>query len=155
MGLSPASSESSESLESGLKVSFQQPYTQRKDFIEATVTDRFDLTTPEALTRKCHIEIQLPEGLSYETGDYLAVLPLNPIANVQRALARFHLAWDSVLIIESTGATQLPTATPISVADLFGAYVELSQPASSRVSSGPMTTSSVKNQLIVFRTSKG
>ncbi|EMD67880.1 hypothetical protein COCSADRAFT_352953 [Bipolaris sorokiniana ND90Pr] len=132
LGLSLTPSESSTSLESGLKVSFQQPYTQRKGFKEATVTKHLELSSPASLTRKCHIELRLPQGMSYTTGDYLAVLPMNPTANVQRALARFHLAWDSVLIIESAGTTQLPTATPISVADLFGAYVELSSPASSR-----------------------
>ncbi|PVH93311.1 cytochrome P450 [Periconia macrospinosa] len=125
-------SNSPASLESGLKVSFQQPYTQRKEFTEATVTECYELTTSMSLTRKCHMELRLPEGVTYTAGDYLAVLPLNPMSNVQRALSRFHMAWDSVLVIESTGPTLLPTATPISVADLFSTYVELAQPATSR-----------------------
>ncbi|KAH8722787.1 cytochrome P450 [Phaeosphaeriaceae sp. PMI808] len=132
LGLTPALLENQGESATGIKISFQRPYTQRKEFSEATVVEGSELTTSASSSRKCHMELQLPKDMVYETGDYLAVLPLNPMSNVQRALSRFHLAWDSVIVIESTGPTQLPTATPISVADLFGAYVELSQPATPR-----------------------
>lgn len=40
---------------------------------------------------KKHIEIQLPPGATYRTGDYLAIMPSNPKASVLRALRRFDL----------------------------------------------------------------
>ena len=49
-----------------------------------------DLAKPGARSKR-HVEIALPEGMSYRTGDYLAVLPLNPSELVQRAPARFSL----------------------------------------------------------------
>ena len=47
-------------------------------------------------------------------------------------MRRFNLAWDSVLTIRAAVGTILPTNVPISANDLFGAYVELGQPATKR-----------------------
>ncbi|AXJ09704.1 bifunctional cytochrome P450/NADPH--P450 reductase [Arthrobacter sp. PM3] len=88
-----------------------------------------DLTKPGARSKR-HVEIALPEGMSYRTGDYLAVLPLNPSELVQRALARFNLDYDShVLLGMERGDTFLPTGTPVAVGELLSSYVELSVPA--------------------------
>ncbi len=38
-----------------------------------------------------HIEVSLPEGVSYRAGDYLGVLPRNPAELVQRVASRFNL----------------------------------------------------------------
>jgi len=81
---------------------------------------------------KRHIEISLPSDMSYQAGDYLAILPLNPESNIRRATKYFGLSWDSMLTISSPGPTTLPTDAPVSAIDLFGAYVELAQPASKR-----------------------
>lgn len=89
------------------------------------------LSAPGA-PEKRHIEIQLPSDMSYSTGDYLAVLPLNPSETVQRVMRRFNLAWDSILKISAAAGTILPTGVPLSAPDLFGAYVELGQPATKR-----------------------
>lgn len=89
------------------------------------------LSAPGA-PEKRHIEIQLPSDMSYSTGDYLAVLPLNPSETVQRVMRRFNLAWDSILKISAAAGTILPTGVPLSAPDLFGAYVELGQPATRR-----------------------
>lgn len=70
--------------------------------------------------------------MQYKSGDYLAILPINPQETFQRVMRHFNLAWDSVLTISARGHTTLPTNTPISATDLFGAYVELSQPATRR-----------------------
>jgi cytochrome P450/NADPH-cytochrome P450 reductase len=79
---------------------------------------------------KRHVEIALPAGMSYRTGDYLAVLPLNPSELIQRALARFDLDYDShVLLSMEAGDTFLPTGTPVAAGELLGSYVELSVPA--------------------------
>lgn len=81
---------------------------------------------------KRHIEIQLPSDMTYQAGDYLAILPINPAKIVQRVMRRFNLAWDSVLTINASVGTILPTGVPLSAHDLFGAYVELNQPATKR-----------------------
>jgi cytochrome P450 / NADPH-cytochrome P450 reductase len=81
---------------------------------------------------KRHLEIALPEGMTYTTGDYLAVLPENHPSLVARAANRFSLCLDDVVILRSTRGTSsalLPIDCPISVAALLGRYVELSSPA--------------------------
>lgn len=92
-----------------------------------------DTTVPDAHSKR-HLEIALPEGSTYLAGDYLAVLPLNPAATVDRALARFGLAYDAnvILRIGEGGRTLLPVGTPVTAGELLASYVELAQPATRR-----------------------
>jgi cytochrome P450/NADPH-cytochrome P450 reductase len=80
---------------------------------------------------KRHIELELPAGVRYQAGDYLAVLPRNAPQNVQRALQRFALAADAQLVLSGRGAraSSLPLERPISAEELFAGYVELTAPA--------------------------
>ncbi|WP_263064347.1 bifunctional cytochrome P450/NADPH--P450 reductase [Dickeya dadantii] len=88
-----------------------------------------DMAAPYARSKR-HIEIRLPEGMTYRAGDYLAVLPQNPDEQVDRVLRRFGLAPDTMLVISrAPGGTGLPIGQPISCAELLENYVELSQPA--------------------------
>jgi cytochrome P450/NADPH-cytochrome P450 reductase len=103
----------------------------RADVYEARVVDSRVLSKPGA-PEKRHIEVELPASVTYSCGDYLHVLPINPAETIQRVMRRFNLAWDSVLTIKAAVGTILPTNTPISAIDLFGAYVELGQPATKR-----------------------
>ena len=111
-------------------VSVPRKTTLRQDVEEALVVSTRTLT--ESGAPKRHIEIQLPTGMTYRAGDYLAVLPFNPKATVARVFRRFNLSWDAMLRIQSFGPTTLPTDGPVSAADVLGAYVELSQPATKR-----------------------
>lgn len=97
----------------------------------AEVRDTRLLTKPGA-PRKRHIALNLPTGLTYKTGDYLAVLPHNPIENVRRVMRRLRLPWDATLKIEEGSATSLPTGIAIPVYDILSGMVELVQPATSR-----------------------
>ena len=81
---------------------------------------------------KRHISIKLPEGMTYRTGDYLAVLPTNPPQNVERALRRFSFAVDDQIVVNSQGLSSLPIGYPVSVSDLLSSYVELAQPATKK-----------------------
>lgn len=103
----------------------------RADVYEARVIEAKTLTAA-GVPEKRHIEIQLPSDMTYSSGDYLAILPVNPQESVQRVMRHFNLAWDSMLTISASAGTILPTNIPISANDLFGAYVELSQPATKR-----------------------
>ena len=88
------------------------------------------MTAPFARSKR-HFELDLPQGMSYRAGDYLAVLPRNPSASVERALRRFGLAVDTQIILHrrASSLTTLPTGYPIAVSELLSSYVELSQPA--------------------------
>ncbi len=92
-----------------------------------------DMSAPGARSKR-HLEIALPEGMTYRAGDYLAVLPLNPAALVDRALNRFELAYDATTVIRigRGGRTFLPVDTPVTAGELLSSYVELAQPATRR-----------------------
>ncbi|KXL43553.1 hypothetical protein M433DRAFT_155711 [Acidomyces richmondensis BFW] len=74
---------------------------------------------------KRHLEVRLPEGMTYNSGDYLAVLPLNPLESVGRAQRHFKLPSDATIMIKPGGATFLPTGVSLSVTDLLRGFVEL------------------------------
>jgi cytochrome P450/NADPH-cytochrome P450 reductase len=121
------------SLEATLDVEISTPRSTilRQDVREARV-EEVEVLSKSGVAEKRHIEISLPSDMSYSAGDYLAILPLNPESNIRRATKYFGLSWDSMLTISSPGPTTLPTDAPVSAIDLFGAYVELAQPASKR-----------------------
>jgi cytochrome P450/NADPH-cytochrome P450 reductase len=103
----------------------------RQDLQKALVLETGLLTASEA-PQKRHMEIQLPSGMSYRAGDYLAVLPFNPLRNVRRAIARFRLPWDAMITITEMSHTSLPKGKPLALFEVLSALVELSQPATSR-----------------------
>jgi len=88
-----------------------------------------DMTSPLARSKR-HIEISLPPGMRYRTGDYLAVLPRNPQVDVDRVLRRFGLAADTQVVIGGqASAVSLPSGYPVALAQVLAEYVELGQPA--------------------------
>jgi cytochrome P450/NADPH-cytochrome P450 reductase len=89
-----------------------------------------DLSSPLGRSKR-HIEIVLPEGMTYRTGDYLAVLPRNPRQDVERGLRRFGLGADTQIIIRKGSGTSvaLPGDHPVAAAEVLADYVELGQPA--------------------------
>lgn len=78
---------------------------------------------------KRHLVFQIPEEITYRTGDYFAILPTSPLVTVRRALIRFKLHADDLLTLSGDGAT-LPLDIPLSAHDLFAGFVELSHPVS-------------------------
>lgn len=122
-------------------VSNPRTSTLRQDVKEGMVAGARVLTSAEGEGAvgevKKHIEIQLPEGMTYKAGDYLAVLPTNPVQSVNRVLRRFHLARDAYLSISTDIPTSLPLNESVPAFDVLSSYVELSQPATKRVSQSP------------------
>lgn len=94
------------------------------------------LLTQSGVPTKRLLRFKLPSDMTYQCGDYLAVLPVNPSSVVRRAIRRFDLPWDAVLRIQkpdtTTAPPSIPLDTPISAFELLSTYVELSQPASKR-----------------------
>lgn len=103
---------------------------QQGDLAQATVVDSYELVDMTAVgaRSKRHVELTLPQGMIYQTGDYLSVLPSNPPVNIERVFRRFKLTQDSQLTIQANGYTALPTGKAVSALDLFSNYVELCQP---------------------------
>lgn len=88
-----------------------------------------DMGAPGARSKR-HIEIALPEGMTYRAGDYLAVLARNPRGQVDRALRRFGLSHDRLVVLHRDGAgSGLPLDYPVAVGELLANYVEMAQPA--------------------------
>ena len=74
-----------------------------------------------------HIEFALPEGVTYNTGDHLGILPRNDEALVRRVMERFELTGNTrIRIRKNTSAKSfLPVDQPVAVADVLSAYVGL------------------------------
>ncbi|KAM5535289.1 hypothetical protein V8D89_011043 [Ganoderma adspersum] len=104
---------------------------REKDTALGTVVENRVLTSPNAPAKR-HIEFDLPEGMTYRAGDYLAILPTNPERVVHRAIARFGLSAEREIEINSSAPTSLPVGRPISIHSLLKGYVELQQPATQR-----------------------
>lgn len=81
-----------------------------------------------------HIEVNLPEGLAYRTGDHLSVVPVNSDALVNRVLKRFGFAADAQIRIQSSSDdhSQLPIDTPLSVRHVLAQMLELQTVAARR-----------------------
>jgi cytochrome P450 / NADPH-cytochrome P450 reductase len=80
---------------------------------------------PERSTR--HLEIALPTGTSYGTGDHLGVLPRNDGALIQRVMRRFKLDAGMYTVITADGGapTHLPAGEPAPLLGVLACCVEL------------------------------
>ena len=101
----------------------------------ATVLVNRELQTPppDGPARSTrHIEVQLPEGVQYQTGDHLAVVPRNALDLVERVERRFGFAPETQIKLASTSQehSQLPVGTPVSVRHVLTNLVELQDVAS-------------------------
>ena len=74
-----------------------------------------------------HIELALPEGITYSVGDHLGVIGRNNERQIQRILTRFGFEQDTKVRLHrsDTRKTNLPIDEPIRVFDLLSDYVEL------------------------------
>lgn len=79
-----------------------------------------------------HLEIALPEGVSYRTGDHLGVMARNGIETVARVLRRWNFAGDAFVRVGRNGAgsASIPVDRPIALVDLLSRYVDLQDVAS-------------------------
>ncbi|RJQ75618.1 cytochrome P450 [Pseudonocardiaceae bacterium YIM PH 21723] len=106
---------------------------ERHGLREATVLDTGELSDMDhPLGRsKRFLRIQLPTGMTYRTGDHLAVLPENPADLVRRAAERFGLQLDRTVRLGTTRRSRqaLPVDRPITLRRLLTEFVELQDPA--------------------------
>ncbi|MGJ6965613.1 bifunctional cytochrome P450/NADPH--P450 reductase [Streptosporangium sp. G11] len=73
------------------------------------------------------ITVELPEDITYATGNHLAVFAKNEPALVSRALARLGVEHDQVLRLDrpAGGRTHLPVGVPVTAGLLFTEFLEL------------------------------
>lgn len=81
---------------------------------------------------KRHMEIELPEGMTYQAGDYVAILPSNHRDVTRRVLTHFKLNPDDRVTVTETRKEFLKSDAPFAVHDLLSSRVELSTPATQR-----------------------
>ncbi|EKC98903.1 NADPH reductase [Trichosporon asahii var. asahii CBS 8904] len=79
-----------------------------------------------------YITIRLPDGQSFQAGDYLNILPKNPNSTVDRVLKHFRLDGNAIISFDKA-MPFIGANTPVRAADLFGSYVELSLPVAKRI----------------------
>ncbi|MBL9004453.1 MAG: cytochrome P450 [Myxococcales bacterium] len=86
-----------------------------------------------------HIEIELPEGVTYAAGDHLGVFPENPHDLVAAVATRCGVRSSDVVVLHELSPLQstiardsahLPTGVPITVHDLLTYHIDLSGPLS-------------------------
>jgi cytochrome P450/NADPH-cytochrome P450 reductase len=103
----------------------------QQEFMRSITILANDVISKGDVEIKRRIRLELPKEMQYRAGDYIGLLPVNPLPVVQRALIRFALHADDVITLKgSGGAYTLPMNMPISAFDLLGGFVELEQPAS-------------------------
>ncbi|ODU21748.1 MAG: reductase [Sphingomonas sp. SCN 67-18] len=92
----------------------------------------FAMEPPRPSTR--FIRIALPQGLSYQTGDHVAVYARNRPALVDRALQRLGLGGDMQIVPEGQSGRfrHLPIGQTVTVRQLLTDFVELQDPAPRR-----------------------
>jgi cytochrome P450/NADPH-cytochrome P450 reductase len=78
-----------------------------------------------------HIEVLLPDGISYRAGDHLSIVPQNTSALVERAMRRFDFKPGAhVLLTAAEGRrAALPVGEAIAAHRLLSDFVELQHPA--------------------------
>lgn len=88
-----------------------------------------DMSWPFARSKR-HLRMALPEGSSYEAGDYLVVQP----SNLPEYVASFaqRLGWDleQLVVLRTDAPATLPLERPISLGMLLTRYIELQHPLS-------------------------
>ncbi|MFF3656310.1 bifunctional cytochrome P450/NADPH--P450 reductase [Streptomyces olivochromogenes] len=92
---------------------------------DATGLWDFSLEPPRPSAKS--ITIELPEGVTYDTGNHLAVFAKNEPTLVNRALARLGVDRDQVLRLDQPagGRTHLPVGTPVTAGLLLTEFLEL------------------------------
>ncbi|CAE7229773.1 unnamed protein product [Rhizoctonia solani] len=90
------------------------------------------LLTAVGAPAKRHLEFELPQDMTYQAGDYLAILPSNPPEYVRRVLARFKVSPEQEIVLTANGPTTLPTGKPVSISEVLSGFVEIGQTATKR-----------------------
>ncbi|MDQ0175531.1 bifunctional cytochrome P450/NADPH--P450 reductase [Bacillus chungangensis] len=105
----------------------ETPLAETYDALYAKVLDNRELQQEGSGRSTRHIEVKLPEGISYREGDHLGVFPLNRKELVERVLKRFELNSNDQVILKASrlSTAHLPLDRPVKLYDLLSRSVEL------------------------------
>ncbi|TYR80465.1 cytochrome P450 [Priestia megaterium] len=106
------------------------PLAKTHQAFTTTVLTNDELQQPCSQRSTRHIEIALPQGITYKEGDHLGVIPKNHKQLVERALTHFHLNGSKIIQLKAETETlsHLPINQTVSLYDLCANFVELQQP---------------------------
>ncbi|MEW9548446.1 bifunctional cytochrome P450/NADPH--P450 reductase [Nonomuraea sp. NPDC050783] len=97
----------------------------------AVVLENRELVRPPGRGSKRHLELRLPDGMRYRTGDYLSILPCNDPGLVTRMIERLGTRADRLITIESdVPQGSIPIGRALRVDDLLTRHTDLAAPAS-------------------------
>ncbi|GMX61766.1 bifunctional P-450/NADPH--P450 reductase [Paenibacillus elgii] len=106
------------------------PLARAYDAVYASVTGNRELRMAGSSRSTRHLELALPDGVTYREGDLLGVLPCNSLANVGRILRRYGLKGSDQLIVTAAndnGLAHLPLDRPAGIHELLSRCVELQE----------------------------
>ncbi|MEM1051281.1 MAG: NADPH--cytochrome reductase, partial [Pseudomonadota bacterium] len=97
-----------------------------RDLEVVSVSELKNPNAPDPRSSK-HVELKLPEGMTYQPGDHLCVIPVNDQAVVERLLSRFGLDRDTYITVESRSEMRgrFPSGSTFSVLRLAETAGEL------------------------------
>ncbi|KAB8226940.1 cytochrome P450 [Aspergillus alliaceus] len=96
-----------------------------------TVINNYQLCGTEIGLAKRHMSIRLPEGQTYQAGDYLVVQPRNSEETARRVLRYFSISEHDTMVVQNSKKTFMPTK-PVSVMEFLQNAVELGTPITKR-----------------------
>ncbi|MGE0499461.1 MAG: bifunctional cytochrome P450/NADPH--P450 reductase [Rhizobiaceae bacterium] len=110
------------------------PVVQQANAKPLAVTENRELQSPHSGRSTRHIEVGLPDGVTYRPGDHLCIVPVNDIALVERVEKRFGFAPDAQIRLKTTGGRHAPFPIdgPLQVRRILSGYVELQAVATRR-----------------------
>ncbi|MFC0211390.1 bifunctional cytochrome P450/NADPH--P450 reductase [Paenibacillus chartarius] len=109
----------------------EAPLADSYEAVRAAVAVNRELQHASSERSTRHIEIELPEGVTYREGDHLGVFPGNSKENVDRILKRFGLHGQDQVILTASGvsASHLPLGRAVSLAAILRHSVEVQEAA--------------------------
>lgn len=107
------------------------PLARSYEAVHAPISENHELQLAGSERSTRHIEVTLPEGITYQEGDHLGVLPSNSKENVNRILQRYGLNGNDQVTLTASGrsAAHLPLDRPVSLFDLLSYSVEVQEAA--------------------------
>ncbi|MDT0150203.1 bifunctional cytochrome P450/NADPH--P450 reductase [Priestia aryabhattai] len=104
---------------------------QSYEAVCASISENYELQLADSERSTRHIEVILPEGVTYQEGDYLGILPSNSKEIVNRVLQRYGLKGNTLVTSAASGHNKvhLPLDRPASLFNLLSYNIEVQGPA--------------------------
>ena len=111
------------------------PVIAAANAVEMAIVENRELQTRDGATPSGrstrHIEVALPQGVTWRVGDHLSVVPRNDPAVVAAIARRFGMEAGTIVRLRAAEGrrAQLPVGEPLSIDTLLGRYLDVQQVA--------------------------